>query len=318
MQGAVRLRRSVLTVPANREKMVSKALERGADQVMLDLEDSVPAQEKVAAREVAARSFPELEWGGVVRSLRINSMHTPYAYRDLVDVVERAGEHIDTVVVPKVRSATEVGAVAMLLEQIEAGTGQKGGIGLEAIVEDAAGMLRVEEIATASNRLEALVFGVADYGASLRAPSRGASGHGEEDPDYPGHKWHYPLSRLIMAARAAGLQAVDSPYGDYRDSDGLERSCRMSAALGYDGKWVVHPDQIRIVNRIYSPDEAAYQRCRRILEAYEKAMQRGEGAISLEGEMVDAASVRLAREVCAKWEKIRKKREESGSGQEEE
>jgi citrate lyase beta subunit len=279
---------------------------------MLDLEDSVPPGKKEEAREVAARCFPGLTWGQVTRSLRINGMDTPFAYRDLVDVVERAGEHIDTVVVPKIRSATDIGAVALLLEQIEANTGQRGGIGLEAIVEDARGLLRVEEIATASGRLEALVFGVADYGASLRMPSRGASGHGEDDPDYPGHKWHYPLSRLIMAARAAGLHAVDAPFGDYRDREGLERSCRMSAALGYDGKWAVHPDQIETVNRVFTPDEAEYERCRRILEAFERAGARGEGAISMDGEMVDAASVRVAREVCAKWERIRELREDSG------
>jgi len=312
MHGAFRLRRSVLTVPAHKEQMVAKAVRRGADQVLLDLEDSVPPGEKEGAREVAARSFPGLEWGRVTRSLRINAMDTPFAYRDLVDVVELAGEHIDTVVVPKARSATDIAAVAMLLEQIEANTRQQGGIGLEAIVEDAGGMLRVEEIATASNRLEALVFGVADYGASLRMPSRGASGHGEEDPDYPGHKWHYPLSRLLMAARATGLQAVDAPYGGYRDGQGLERSCRMSAALGYDGKWAVHPDQIETVNRVFSPDEAEYERCRRILEAFERAGARGEGAISMDGEMVDAASVRVAREVCAKWERIQELREGSG------
>ena len=307
MNGPIRLRRSVLTVPANKDKMVGKALQRGADQVMLDLEDSVPPGEKKGAREIAAHSFQELAWGSVTRCLRINAMDTPFAYRDLVDVVERAGEHIDTVVVPKAASGAQIEAVAMLLDQIEAATGQTGGIGLEAIVEDASGMLRVEEIATASQRLEALVFGVADYGASLRMPSRGASGHGEEDPDYPGHKWHYPLSRLLMAARAAGLQAIDAPYGDYSDPEGLERSCRMSAALGYDGKWAVHPDQVETVNRVFTPDESEYERCSRILEAYERARTRGEGVISLDGEMVDAASVRVAREVCAKWERIREK-----------
>ncbi len=314
MQARFRLRRSVLSVPGNRERMVAKAVRRGADQVMLDLEDSVPPEEKAGAREIAARGFSDLEWGSVTRSLRINAMDTPFAYRDLVDVVERAGEYIDTVVLPKVRSAKEIGAVALLLDQIEAGTGQRGGIGLEASVEDASGMLRVEEIATATERLEALVFGIADYGASLRMPSRGASGHGEEDPDYPGHKWHYPLSRLLMAARAAGVQAIDAPFGDYRDLEGLERSCRMSAALGYDGKWAVHPDQVATINRVFTPEEGEYQRCKRILEAFERARARGEGAISLEGEMVDAASVRVAREVCAKWERIRE-REEKGPGE---
>jgi citrate lyase beta subunit len=308
MQPVFRLRRSVLSVPAHKEKMVAKAVRRGADQVMLDLEDSVPPGEKAGAREVAAESLASLEWGRVTRSLRINAMDTPFAYRDLVDVVERAGDHLDTVVVPKVRSARDIGAVALFLEQIEANIGLRGGIGLEAIVEDAQGMLRVEEIATATERLEVLVFGVADYGASLRMPSRGASGHGEVDPDYPGHKWHYPLSRLIMAARAAGLHAVDAPFGDYRDREGLERSCRMSAALGYDGKWAVHPDQVETVNRVFSPEEADYERCRRILEAFERARARGEGAISLDGQMVDAASVRVAREVCAKWERIRERR----------
>jgi citrate lyase beta subunit len=299
-----RLRRSVLSVPANRDKMIHKSLQQTADVVMLDLEDSVPVAEKEEARSSVARAFLDLDWGGRVRAYRINDMQTPFAYRDLIDVVEAAGRHIDVVVVPKAESAAQLQAADILLSQIEARMEIPHRIGLEAIVETAAGMLQVEEIAFASQRLEALVFGVADYGASLGMQSAGLSGHGEAEGFYPGHRFHFPLSRLAMAAKAAGLQAIDAPYGDFRDGEGLKRSCLLSASLGFDGKWAIHPDQIEAINTTYAPAKEDVERARRILEAYAASSGSGAGSLSLEGKMIDAASIRLARLTCAKWDQM--------------
>jgi len=304
MERPVRLRRSILSVPANREKMVRKAFGLPADVIMLDLEDSVPVDEKDNARGVVVEALRSGEWGDRVRSFRMNGMDTPYAYRDVIDVVESAGDRLDVIVIPKVNDPAEVRAVDYLLTQIEARKGFPGRIGIEASIETAEGMLRAGEIAFSSPRLEALVFGVADYGASLTRPSRGVSGHGDAEAFYPGHRWHFPLSRMVMAAKAAGLAAVDAPYGDTKDHEGLRRSCLMSAALGYDGKWAIHPDQLPILNEIYSPSPEDVARSERLLAAYEEARRRGEGSLALDGKMVDAASIRLAKNVSAQWEMI--------------
>ena len=306
MSQPVRLRRSVLSVPANREAMIHKGLKQPADEVMLDLEDSVPVGEKEEARGAVARAFLDCDWGRKVRAFRINDMQSPFAYRDLIEVVEAAGAEIEVLIVPKVESAAEIRAVDILLAQIEARMGLPHRIGLEAIIETASGMLRVEEIALATDRLEALVFGVADYGASLNMQSKGLSGHGEAEGFYPGHRFHFPLSRLAMAAKAAGLQAIDAPFGDFRDQEGLKRSCLLSAALGFDGKWAIHPAQIEAINQAYAPDEEDVQRARRILEAYAESSGAGAGSLSLDGKMIDAASIRLARLTCAKWDEMNK------------
>ncbi len=301
MKNAIRLRRSIISVPANREKMVNKAFNLNADIIMLDLEDSVPVNEKEEARKRAVSTFREQDWRGKVRSCRINAMDTPFAYRDIIDIVEEAGEYIDTIVVPKVNDPAEIKAVDYLLSQIEMRMGFKRPIGLEPSIETASGMLRAGEIALSSPRVETLVFGVADYSASLTMLSKGVSGHGEKEDFYPGHRFHFPLSRMAMAAKAAGLAAIDAPYGDYKDPEGLRRSCLMSAALGFDGKWVIHPDQIAIVNEVYSPSEEDFQRSERILDAYEQARAAGAGSLALDGKMVDAASIRVARVIHAQW-----------------
>ena len=304
MDRPIRLRRSILSVPSNREKMVQKAFSLPVDYVMLDLEDSVPVQEKEQARKRVAEIFKEQDWKGKVRAYRINSMDTPFAYRDLIDVVEAAGDKIDVIVVPKVCNPSEIKAIDYLLTQIEMRMGFQVPIGLEASIETAEGMLRAGEIASSSPRLEALVFGVADYGASLTMMNKGISGHGDMEEFYPGHRWHFPLSRMAMAAKAAGLAAIDAPYGDYKSPEGLRRSCVLSAALGFDGKWVIHPDQIQIINEMYTPSTEDIERCRRIMDAYEQARDAGCGSLALDGKMVDAASIRVARMVCTQWEAI--------------
>ncbi len=307
MEEQTRLRRSIISVPANREKMVVKAFSLPVDVIMLDLEDSVPVSEKDEARKRVITAFKEQDWKGKVRAYRINGMDTPFAYRDLIDVVEAAGEFIDVIVVPKINDPSEIKAIDYLLTQIGMRMGFKKHIGLEASIETAAGMLRAGEIAFSSPRLEALVFGVADYGASLTMMTKGVSGHGDKEEFYPGHRWHFPLSMMAMAAKAAGLAAIDAPYGDYRDPVGLRRSCILSAALGFDGKWVIHPDQIEIINEIYTPSPEDIERSQRICAAYEEARKSGCGSLAIDGKMVDAASIRVAQGVCAQWEGISKK-----------
>ncbi len=302
----VRLRRSILSVPANREKMVVKAFGLPVDFIMLDLEDSVPVQEKEAARKEVIAALKERDWTGKVRAYRINAMDTPFAYRDIIDVVEAAGDCLDVMVVPKVNDTGEIKAIDMILTQIEMRMGFKNSIALEASIETSLGMMNVKEIAFSSPRLEALVFGVADYGASLTMMSKGISGHGDMEEFYPGHRWHFPLSRMAMAAKAAGLAAIDAPFGDYKDPEGLRRSCLMSAALGYDGKWVIHPGQLDVVNEVYTPSTEDVERSQRIVEAYRQAVAEGCGSLSVDGKMVDAASIRVAQMICSQWEVIQK------------
>jgi len=307
MEKPFRLRRSTLSVPANRHKMVRKAFTLPVDQIMLDLEDSVPLGEKEEARRQAVAALKDGDWGKRVRSFRMNAMDTPFAYRDLIDVVEAAGDRLDVVVVPKVEDAAEIKAIDYLLAQMEMAKGLENLLGIEASIETAKGMLRVEEIAFASPRLEALVFGVADYGASMTMMSKGVSGHGDAEEFYPGHRWHFPLSRMAMAAKAAGLAAIDAPYGDYKDSEGLERSCILSASLGFDGKWAIHPGQLSVINNVYSPSMEDVERCQAIVRAYEEAGRGGRGSLAIEGKMVDAASIRIARAVCAQWEAMERR-----------
>jgi malyl-CoA/(S)-citramalyl-CoA lyase len=291
----VRLRRSVLSVPGSSDKMIAKSLTLPADEVMLDLEDGVAVEEKEAARAKVIRAFLDLDWGGRVRAYRINGMDTPFAYRDLIDVVEQAGDRIDIIVMPKVGGVAEVQFVDMLLRQIEMRRGKKLEIGLEPSIETARGMLNAGEIAFASPRIESLVFGVADYGASMTMPSRGISGHGDGEEMHPGHRFHFPMSRMAMAAKAGGLEAIDAPYGDFKDQAGLERSCQMAVALGYDGKWAIHPSQLETINRAFTPSPEDITRSVRVLRAYEEAKARGAGATALDGKMVDGASIRVAR-----------------------
>lgn len=300
----IRLRRSVLSVPANRERMVQKALDLNADEIMLDLEDSIPVQDKESARRAAIAWLQGADFGPRVRACRINDMGTPFAYRDVVDIMEQSGDKVDVLVVPKVADPSHVTAIDLILSQIEAGMRLPRRIGIEACVETAEGLTHAEAIAASSERLEALVFGVADFTASLGAPPKGVSGHGEGETGTG--RWYSVLCRLAVAAKAYGLQVIDAPYGDHTDLKGLETSCRISAGLGFDGKWAIHPGQIETINNQFSPTSEQVEQARRVVAAYELAEGGHSGSLALEGKMIDAASVRLARSVVDKWEQMGK------------
>ncbi len=288
--------RSVLSVPGHVEKMHRKAGQSGADVVMLDLEDSVPADQKEAARAVIVRSLEAVDWGEKVVTVRINSLDTPFAYRDLLTVLESCGARLDAVVVPKVNTPGDVHFVDRMMDGIEMAHGFSRRIGIEASIETAQGMDNVRDIAAASSRLVSLVFGIADYSAAVGARLVSVSGHGEqEEMIYPGHRWHFALSRMIMAAKARGLLAIDAPYGNFKDAAGLDRSAAMACALGCDGKWAIHPGQIDGINRVFTPSKTDIALAKKVLDAFAEATSRGRGAVAVEGRMVDQATVRLAR-----------------------
>ncbi len=312
-----RLHRSELAVPATNERAVAKAPTLGADVVFLDLEDAVAPEEKDRARELAISALLELDWSSCSVSVRINGLDTPWCYRDVVEVMERAGERLDLLLVPKVASPSDVAFVATLCSQIEAAR-RIPPVGLSVLIETAAGMANVEAIAAASpERLEAMVFGVADYAASVGARTTSIGGANADyavltDPDAEGRRevhwgdqWHYGISRMVAAARAFGLRPIDGPYGDIGDPDGYRAAARRAAALGCEGKWAIHPSQIELANEVFTPTEVEVERARRIVEAMEAAAREGRGAVSLDGRLIDAACVRRAENVLAKAEQVR-------------
>jgi malyl-CoA/(S)-citramalyl-CoA lyase len=294
-----RLRRSELAVPGSSWKMIQKASGLDADAIFLDLEDAVAPGEKVAARQHVIRALNELEWGARLRIVRINALDTPYAYRDIVEVVEGAGPNLDLVLVPKVNRPEDIYAVEVLLLGIERALGMERRIGIEALIETAQGLVNVEAIAASSPRMEALIFGPADYSASVGIRATDIGGHGDRHDPYPGHRMHYPLSRMVVAAKAAGLAALDGPYGDFSDAEGLRQSAQLALALGCDGKWAIHPSQIALINTLFAPAPEQVAEARRIVAAYEQGEARGLGAIAVDGKLVDAASIKLARNILA-------------------
>ncbi len=291
-----RLHRSELAVPGSRPELFEKAASSRADYVFLDLEDAVAPDEKEAARRNVIEALGDVDWRGSNKtiSVRINGLDTHYMYRDLIDVVEQAGDHVDTILVPKVGVPGDVYTVDALLTQLEQAVGLSHRIGVEALVETALGMANVEAVAASSPRLEALHFGVADYAASCRARTITIGGL---NPDYPGDQWHSALSRMLVACRANGLRAIDGPFGDFGDPDGFIAGARRASALGYDGKWAIHPSQIDLANEVFTPPEAEVDQARRVLRALEEAAAAGRGAAQLDGRMIDAASARMARNV---------------------
>lgn len=289
-------RRSILSVPGHIAKMHGKAAGSSADVIMLDLEDSVPPDAKEAARRQVAESLAAIDWQGKTVTVRINALDTPFAYRDLVDMGEAAGARIDAVVVPKVNDPGDIHCVDRLLDGIEQACSFTNTIGIEASIETAGGLAEVTAIARASARLRTLVFGIADYSASVGARLVSLSGHGENEAEiYPGHRWHFAISRMVMAAKANDLLAIDAPYGNFKDDEGLRQAAAMAAALGCDGKWAIHPGQLDIVNQVFSPTEEDIRRAVTILEAAEAAAGNRRGAVAVEGRMIDQATVRLAR-----------------------
>ena len=272
--------------------MLRKAPSLPADEVFCDLEDSVAPNEKEAARANVIEALKGNDWGDKTVVVRINAIDTSWAYRDIVEVVEGAGEYLDCIMIPKVQNAGEVEFVDHLLRMIEDAKGLDHRIGIEAQIENGPGLTLIDEIAFASDRLETLIFGPGDMAAALGMPSLTV---GEIIPGYPGDPWHWVHMRILVAARTAGLQAIDGPYARIRDLDGYREVATRTQTLGYDGKWVLHPDQIAIANEVYAPTQAAYERAEEILAAYEKATDvDGTGAVMLGEEMVDEASRKMA------------------------
>ena len=296
----MRSRRSCLAVPGSNLRYLEKAQGLPADEVFLDLEDSVAPLAKEEARRNVVAALREGDWSGKVRVVRINDATTHWAYRDVIEVVERAGDRIDCLMLPKVEDVAHVAWLDTLLTQLERGLGLPvGGIGIEAQIESARGLVNVDAIAAASPRLETLVFGPADFMASINMPTLVV---GEQPPGYTeGDAYHYVLMRLLMAARAHGLQAIDGPYLQIRDVEGFRRVARRSAALGYDGKWVLHPGQIEAANEVFSPSQEDYDHAELILDAYEyHTTVRRRGAAMLGDEMIDEASRKMALVIAAK------------------
>ena len=292
----MRLSRSVLAVPASKWKMVEKGPLSGADLFFLDLEDAVAPNEKAAARGNVIQAIKELDWQGRPTFYRINSLDTPYFYRDVIEVVEEAGEGLDLILVPKVERAEDLSTLDTLLTSVELNAGlEPGKVKLEAQVETAKGLVSIDAVARATERLEALVLGPGDFAASVRIPQTNIGTMDEWDEAYPGDRFHYAMQRIVVAARAADLRAVDGPVADYRDEEGLRKSCLRARSLGFDGKWCVHPSQVEIVNEAFSPTEKELEWARKVVSAYEEANAAGSGSISVNGQMIDAASIRMAQ-----------------------
>jgi citrate lyase subunit beta/citryl-CoA lyase len=291
----------MLFVPAVRWTMIEKAVGSPADAVCIDLEDAVPPAEKAGARANVIRAFKELDFGERLRIFRINGLDTSFAYRDLIEVVEGAGDRIDLVMLPKASSAGDVAFVDRLLTQIEASAGHARRIGIEAQIENAAGFLYAREIAAASPRLDALIFGPGDYSASMQMPSAHIGEFDENDRFYPGHRWHAVVHTIVAAARANGLRAIDGPNAAYKDGEGLERSARIARAMGFDGKQCIHPSQIPAVNAVFTPSGEEAERAEETIRAYEAAAGAGRGAVTHDGRMIDAANLRMARVVLARY-----------------
>jgi citrate lyase beta subunit len=288
-----RVQRSELAVPCTQPKFFAKAVGSIADYIMLDLEDAVAPDDKEQARRNAIDALYAFDWRGSGKtvSIRINGIDTHYMYRDVVDVVERVGDRLDTILIPKVGVPADVYMVDALLTQIEASLGITRRLGIEVLIETALGLSNVEAIAQSSRRLEAMHFGPADFAASMRARTTNIGGL---NPDYPGDQWHGALLRIATACRAYGLRAIDGPFGDFADSQGFLAAGRRVAALGYEGKWAIHPSQIPLANEVFTPSETEVDRARRILAALDQAAAAGKGAAQLDGKMIDAASARMA------------------------
>ena len=310
--------RSELAVPGTNVRAMTKAPTLGADIVFLDLEDAVAPDDKEQARANVIDALLGQDWTGCAVSVRVNGLDTHWCYRDVVEVVERAGDMLDTVLVPKVGSPSDVEFVATLLDQIEQRNGWPAGrIGIHILIETAKGMANVEAISRARpDRLEAMVFGVADYAASVRARTTNIGG---ANPDYAvltdadasgaralhwGDQWHFGISRMVAACRAEGLRPIDGPFGDFEDAEGFRAAARRAAALGCEGKWAIHPSQVALANEVFTPSDAEVEKARRILEAMEQAAKDGKGAVALDGRLIDAASIRMAEQLIAKVDQI--------------
>ena len=315
-QAPARLNRSELAVPGSQPQLFEKAAKSAADVIFLDLEDAVAPDDKAQARKNIITALRDIDWGTKVMSVRINGLDTHYMYRDVVDVIEQGGERLDLIMIPKVGTASDVYAVDMLVTQCEAAVGRKKRIGFEMIIETALGMQNVHEIAAASKRNESLHFGVADYAASTKARTTNIGG---ANPDYSvltdkdpagnrdihwGDMWHYAIARMVVAARANGLRPVDGPFGDFSDPEGYKAGGNRAGVLGCEGKWAIHPSQVELANTLFTPSDAEVKKAQRIMEAMAQAQREGKGAVSLDGRLIDLASIRQAEVLVSKAKQI--------------
>jgi citrate lyase subunit beta/citryl-CoA lyase len=289
--------------------MLAKAPGLGADMVFLDLEDSVAPLEKEAARDNVVKAINEQDWGETVLCVRVNAWDTKWTYRDVIHVVENASERLDELMLPKVQSAAEVVALDLLLSQIEETTGRASRVGIEAQIETTRGLINVEEICAASDRTETIIFGPADFAASMEMPVLTA---GVQVPDYPGDHFHYVFSKILMAGRANGLQVIDGPFLKIRELDALREYSMRTRVLGYDGKWALHPDQVKVINGVYTPTQEQFDRAHDILEAYRDATEEERrGAVMFGDEMIDEASRKMATKFVARGERAGMARSEA-------
>jgi malyl-CoA/(S)-citramalyl-CoA lyase len=314
-QATSRIHRSELAVPGSNPAMFEKAANSAADVVFLDVEDAVAPDDKAQARKNIIQGLNDIEWGRKSMMVRINGLDTHYMYRDVVDIVE-ACPRLDMILIPKVGTAADVYAIDMMVTQIETAMGRTKRIGFEVLIETALGMANVEAIAQSSKRLEAMSFGVADYAASTRARTTVIGGVNKDsgvltDRDADGNReyfwtdpWHAAQTRMMVACRAYGLRPIDGPFGDFSDPDGYVAAANRAAVLGYEGKWAIHPSQIALANQVYTPSEAEVTRARRIMQAMDEAAKAGKGAVSLDGRMIDIASIRMAEALLVKAEQI--------------
>jgi len=314
-----RLNRSTLAVPGSKPQFFEKAAAGMADVVFFDLEDSVPPDQKAQARNEVIAALNELDFRGKSVSVRINGLDTHYMYRDVVDVVEQAGNRLDLILVPKVGCAADIYALDMLLTQIEQAKGIRKRIGIELLVETPLGLQNIGEIAAASPRNESILFGPADY-----APAAGMQIKmiGGPNPDYHvltdadsegdrqlhwGDMWHYPLAHLVAAARANGLRPIDGPFADIKDPEGWLASAKRARTLGCEGKMAIHPSQVELANELFKPFADEVAQARRVLETMERAEQAGAGAVTLDGKMIDIASIRQAEATVKKADLVAEK-----------
>ena len=315
-QAPARLNRSELAVPGSNPEMFEKAAASDVDVIFLDLEDAVAPDEKEQARKNIIAGLNDIDWKGKTLSVRINGLDTHYMYRDVVDLIEQATDKLDLIMIPKIGTVSDVYAVDMLVTQVEDAGAAKKRIGFELIVETALGMQNVNEISAASKRLESLHFGVADYAASTKAKTTVIGGpnpnyHVLTDADDGGNRevhwgdmWHYAVARMVVAARANGLRPIDGPFGDFGDPNGYIAQANRSATLGCEGKWAIHPKQIGLANTVFSPTEEEVTKAQRILDAMAEATKAGKGAVTLDGRLIDIASIKQAEVMVEKAKQI--------------
>jgi citrate lyase subunit beta / citryl-CoA lyase len=296
-------RRSCLSVPGSSEKFLAKGPTIPADMTFLDLEDAVSPLENEAARPKVVQAIKELDWGDRVLCVRVNDWSTEWTAFDVIEVVGNAGERLDEIMLPKVQNAGQVQALDLLLTQVEKKAGLPiGHIGIEAQIETAQGLINVEEICAASPRLETIILGPVDFSADMQMPSLAG---GLQIPEYPGDYFHYVFMKILMAGRANGLQVIDGPYVKVRDPEGFRDYCTRTQILGYDGKWALHPDQVEILNEIFSCSQAQFDKAWDVLDAYEKATTEGDrkGAVMFGDEMIDEASRKVAKKIVMRGER---------------